>query len=337
MTFLWPAMLIMLGALPLLVMLYLMLQRRRQQVIARYGNLSGLAAPAQPRRLDLQRHIPPVLFLFAIGIMIIALARPQTVVSLPRLEGTVMLAFDVSGSMKADDIKPTRIAAARDAAKAFVQKQPVTVQVGVVAFSDSGISVQAPTSAKQEVLDALDRLTPQRGTSLANGITASINAIEVVQHPAPPKYYSNVTPQPTPSPTPVPQGTYTPAAIVLISDGENNENPDPMLAAKAAADRGIRIYTVGIGSPQGADLHIDGFIIHSQLDEQMLKGISDETGGTYYNAQTAQDLTKVYDDLGKTLVVKPEQTEVTSIFAGLSIVILIIGGVFSLMWFSRLP
>jgi len=337
MTFIWPAMLIMLIALPLLVILYLVFQRRRQQVIARYGNLSGLAATTQPRRLDIRRHVPPAFFLCSIGVMIVALARPQTQVSLPRLEGTVMLAFDVSGSMKADDIKPTRIDAARDAAKAFVQKQPVTVQVGVVAFSDSGISVQEPTSVRQDVLDALDRLTPQRGTSLASGILASINAIEVVEHPAPPKYYGNVTPQPTPSPTPMPQGQYSPAAIVLISDGENNENPDPMQAAQAAADRGIRIYTVGIGSPEGADLHIDGFIIHSQLDEDMLKGISDETGGTYYNAQTAQDLTKVYDDLGKTLIVKPEQTEVTSIFAGLSIVILILGGLFSIVWFSRLP
>jgi Ca-activated chloride channel family protein len=227
--------------------------------------------------------------------------------------------------------------AAKAASQDFVSHQPVTVQIGVVAFSDSGISVQAPTSDRQAIQAAITRLSPERGTSLANGILASLTAISVAENPAPPRYYSNVTPQPTPTPTPVPQGTYTPAMIILLTDGENNENPDPMAAARLAADRGVRIYTVGIGSPAGANLHIDGFVIHSQLDDQLLQQISDATGGTYYNAESAQDLRKVYDDLGKQLIVKPEQTEVTSIFAGAGIFLLLIGGAFSLLWFSRLP
>ncbi len=336
MTFIWPVMLIMLLAVPVLVILYLVMQRRRQRVVARYGDL-GLTQAAASTRPDIRRHIPPAVFLLGLGILIVALARPQTVVSLPRLEGTVILAYDVSGSMAADDMKPTRMEAAKAASQDFVSRQPVTVQIGVVAFSDNGIAVQTPTNDRQAIQAAIARLNPERGTSLANGILASLQAISVATNPAPPRYYTNVTPQPTLTPTPMPQGTYSPAMIILLTDGENNESPDPMVAAQAAADRGVRIYTVGIGSPQGANLHIEGFVIHSQLDEQLLQQISDATGGTYYNAESAQDLTKIYDALGKQLIVKPEQTEVTSIFAGASVFLLLVGGAFSLLWFSRLP
>jgi Ca-activated chloride channel family protein len=142
---------------------------------------------------------------------------------------------------------------------------------------------------------------------------------------------------PTPTPTPVPEGTYTPAVIVLLSDGENTVSPDPLVAAQAAADRGVRIYTVGIGSAAGATLHINGFIIHSQLDEAMLQQISLLTDGAYYSAENEQDLRTIYDNLDPQLVMKPEKMEVTSIFAGASILVLLIGGAFSLLWFSRLP
>jgi Ca-activated chloride channel family protein len=329
-------MLILLLAVPVLVMLYLSLQRRRAQVAARYGNLSGLASLVPEKQIDFKRHVPPVLFLFAIGVMIIALARPQTVVSLPRLQGTVILAFDVSGSMKADDLQPTRMDAAKEAARAFVDKQPTSVQVGVVAFSDSGLAVQQPSIDKKSTLDAIERLVPQRGTSLANGIFASLSAIEVATRPAIPRYYTNATPEPTPSPTPVPQGTHLPAVIVLLTDGENNENPDPMLAAQAAAERGVRIYTVGIGSPQGADLHIEGFIIHSQLNEPLLLDISAMTGGEYYNAATTERLLEIYGTLGQQLIVKPEETEITSLFAAASILILLTAGTISFLWFGRM-
>jgi len=258
------------------------------------------------------------------------------VVSLPRVEGTVILAFDVSGSMAADDMKPTRMEAAKAAARDFVQRQPPSVQVGVVAFSDNGFSMQVPTDNQDAVLAAINRLTPERGTSVANGIVASLNAIDAASG-QPPHIYTNIVPTPTPTPTPVPQGTYTPAVVVLLSDGENNESPDPMAAAQAAADRGVRIYTVGIGSAAGTTLHVNGFTVFTQLDEQALQQIAKATGGTYYNATTAQDLREIYDNLDPQLVIKPEKTEVTSLFAGVSILVLLIGGAFSLLWFSRLP
>lgn len=328
-------MLVLLFLVPVFVLLYLRVQRQRQRMIARYGSL-GFVQGAAGRKLGIRRHVPPAFFLLSLTILIIALARPQTEVSLPRIEGTVILAFDVSGSMAADDFKPTRIEAAKAAAQDFVERQPPTVQIGVVAFSDSGLSVQIPTYDQGAVLAAINRLAPQRGTSLANGIIASLTAIanNTGQET---NYYSNLTPTPAPSPTPVPKGTYTSGAIVLLTDGENNENPDPFAAAQAAADRGVRIYTVGIGSAAGTNLHINGFTVHTQLDEATLQQISQITSGTYYNAETEQDLHEIYDHLNPQLVIKPEKTEVTPLFAGVSIFVLLIGGIISLLWFGRMP
>jgi Ca-activated chloride channel family protein len=286
----------------------------------------------------LRRTLPPVLFLVSLAILLVALARPQAVVALPKVEGTVILAFDVSGSMAADDIQPTRMDAAKAAVDDFVKHQPLYVQIGVVAFSDNGLSVQVPTSDQGAVLAAIQRLTPQRGTSLAQGILASLKAIAVGSSGGlPSEIYSNLLLTPTPTPTPVPQGTYTNAAIILLSDGENNEAPDPLAAAQMAAQRGVRIYTVGLGSPTGTTVHINGFSIHTQLDEATLQQIAQLTNGVYYNAQNEEDLHKVYDDLSTQLVIKPEKTELTSLFAGAGLVILLIGGLFSLLWFSRLP
>jgi Ca-activated chloride channel family protein len=235
-------------------------------------------------------------------------------------------------------MKPTRMEAAKAAARDFIKHQPLFVQIGVVAFSDNGLSVQVPTTDPSAVLAAINRLSPQSGTSVAQGILASLNAIAVGSSGGlPAEVYSNLLLTPTPTPTPVPHGTYTPAVIILLSDGENNERPDPLATAQTAADRGVRIYTVGIGSPAGTTVHINGFSLHTQLDENTLKQISQITGGTYYNAQSAQDLLKIYDHLDTQLVNKPQKTELTSLFAGTSIVLMLIGALFSLLWFSRLP
>ncbi len=335
MTFIWPVMLYSLILIPALIALYLILQRRRKRIAANYQALST-ASGISKREPGIRRHIPPILFLFSLAILGVALARPQTEVSLPHIEGTVILAFDVSGSMAADDFNPTRMEAAKAAAESFVDHQPSTVRIGVVAFSDNGLTVQTPTNDQNAILMAINRLAPERGTSLASGITAALKAIDVGAG-QPSEIYTNLTPVPTLTPTPVPQGTHTSADIVLLTDGENNENPDPLVAAQTAANRGVRIYTVGIGSPQGTNLHINGFIVHTQLDEETLQQISQVTGGTYYNAQSEQDLIKIYNNLNPQLVVTPEMTEVTSIFAGASILLMLIGGMFSLLWFSRLP
>lgn len=336
MTFIWPAMLWFLLSLPLFVLLYAGLQQRRRRLVASYGSL-GIVQSVNGRPVGLRRHVPPALFMAGLGILIVALARPQAMVSLPRVQGTVILVFDVSGSMAADDVKPTRMEAAKAAAQDFVDKQPTRVLVGVVAFSDNGLSVQVPTNEKDAIYAAIARLTPARGTSLANGMLAALNTLATAGKGPDTHYYSNVTPEPTPTPTPMPPGKYTPAIIVLITDGENTQSPDPLRAAQAAADRGVRVYTVGIGTTTGADLNIDGFTVHTQMDEGMLQQISQITGGSYYNAQSEQDLHKIYDAINPQLVIKAERMEVTSLFAGASILVLLIGGAFSLLWFSRLP
>lgn len=335
MSFIWPAMLFLLVLIPLFLVLYSRLQQRRRRVAARYGNL-GLVQGALGRDPGRRRHIPPALFLAGLTILLIALARPQTLVSLPRIEGTVILAFDISGSMAADDLEPTRMEAAKVVAREFVERQPRSIQIGVVAFSDSGFAVQAPTNDQDAIFAAIGRMTPQRGTSLGQGILASLNTIEADRGQAP-RLYSNLTPTAATTPTPVPQGTYTSAVIVLLTDGENNAAPDPLAAAQAAADRGVRIHTVGIGSAAGVPLTVNGFTVHTQLDEATLQQIAQLSGGTYYNAQSQQDLRAIYENLDLQLVVKPEQTEVTALFAGIGILVLLIGGMCSLLWFSRVP
>jgi Ca-activated chloride channel homolog len=336
MTFIWPIMLWLLIILPLFVLLYVGLQQRRRRLVNKYGSLGLVQAPGG-RSVGYRRHVPPLLFLTGLGILIVSLARPQMVVSLPRIQGTVILVFDVSGSMAANDVRPTRIEAAKVTAQKFVDSQPDGILVGVVAFSDNGLSVQVPTNDKAAVTAAITRLTPTRGTSLANGIYAALNTIATAGKAPDTHFYNNINPETTATPTPVPQGVYSPAIIVLISDGENTQNPDPLQASQAAADRGVRIYSIGIGTNAGADLSIDGFIVHTQLDEGMLQQISQITSGTYYNAQSEQDLDKIYNSIRPQLVVKPEKMEVTSLFAGVSSLVLLIGGAFSLGWFNRLP
>src|SRR5664280_509221 len=339
MSFIWPPMLFSLVLIPIGLLLYRFLDGRRRRRLAAYG--AGLAQGAG-RRPGFRSRVPAALLLLGLVVMSVALARPQAVVSLPRQEGTVILAFDVSASMAATDLAPTRIAAAKMAAKDFVARQPSSITIGVVAFSDSGVSVQAPTNDQATVNAAIDRLTPQRGTSVAAGITASLKVIAAAEAgPFSGDYYTNPTsgpaPTPTPTPTPMPAGVHAPAVIVLLSDGENNENPDPAAAAQAAADQGVRIYTVGIGSAAGTTVTVDGFQVFTQLDEATLQGISDTTGGTYYAATDAQQLRSVYDNIDTQVVLQPQMTEITSLLAGMSLLLLFAGGLSSLLWLGRLP
>jgi len=332
MSFIWPVMLLSLLLIPLFIGLYTRLQQRRRRFIENFSQFGHVQEPTgQP--IGMRRHFPAFLFLAGLSILLISLARPQAVVSLPRVEGTVILAFDVSGSMAADDLQPTRMEAAKAAAREFVENQPSSILIGVVAFSDSGFSIQSPTNDKEAILAAINRLSPERGTSLANGIYSSLNVIspnsvEVLSSDQSPSIQS--------TPTPLPQGTYVPAIIVLLTDGENNMNPDPLEAASAAVDRGVRIYTIGIGSPEGTTLEIDDFLVYTQLDEAMLLQISQITDGAYYNAQNEADLRTIYDRLEPQLVIKSEKIEMTSIFAGVSTFILLLGGALSLFWFGRL-
>jgi len=340
MTFIWPIMLVSLLLIPLFVAFYLRRQRQRRENLAKYGSL-GLIQESGGRQAGdkvtgRRRHVPALLFMAALTVMLVALARPQAVVGIPRIESTVMLTFDVSGSMAAEDMQPNRMEAAKAAAREFVQRQPDTVKIGVAAFSDGGLAVQAPTNDQEAILAAIDRLSPERGTSLGNGILASLEAI--LGKSQPPAESEDATGETTPVPTPtaLPEGTFIPASIVLLSDGENTNAPDPLAAAQEAAQRGVRIYTIGIGSPAGATLEIEGFLVFTQLDEGMLQSIAEITEGDYFNAQNEEELRRVYDELDPELVIKAEKMEITSILAGASLIILLLSGLFSLLWYGRL-
>jgi Ca-activated chloride channel homolog len=335
MTFTWPNLLLALLSLPVLFLFYLWIDLRRRRILARFGDL-GFDHQAGDGRWRARQYLPPGLLILGLTFLLVSLSRPQAIVRLPRLGGTVLLAFDVSGSMAAEDMEPNRIEAAKSAARAFVERQPPGTHMGVVAFSDGGFSVQVPTDDQEAVLAALNRLRPQLGTSLANGILASLSLLE--RGAGPESFnYSILTPAPTATPTPLPDGMYRPAAIVLISDGENNEAPDPLEAAQIAADRGVRIFSVGVGTLSGVTLELEGFSVHTRLEEETLRQISQMTGGTYYRADDLDGLASVYDEIGTQLLIATEETEVTSLFAAVGLFILLIGAGISLVWFGRIP
>jgi Ca-activated chloride channel family protein len=323
MSLLWPAMLLTLLILPLCVALYLRVEGRRRQLAARYGSL-GQAWGMTGQGPGARRHIPAALYLAALALLCVAMARPQATVSLPRLEGTIMLVFDVSGSMAADDVGPTRLDAAKAAAVSLVERRAPGVRVGVVAFSDGGLAVQVPTSGQDEILGAIERLEPQRGTSLGEGILAALNTI------------ATDAAEDTPEGEPAPLARYPSAAIVLLSDGENTAPPDPIEVAQTAASLGVRIYTVGVGTTEGATLHIEDFSVHSRLDEAALQQIAEQSGGAYFGAGATEGLTAAYEQLSARLTVRPEATEITSLFVGAGLLLLLVGGVASLLWFNRL-
>lgn len=336
MSFIWPSLLIMLASVPFLVLLYIWLQRRRHSFAARYGSL-GMVHDTRGGGLGMRRHVPATIFLAGITILLFSLARPQATMGVPKIEGTVMLTFDVSGSMAAEDLKPTRMEAAKAAAREFVDKQPTGISIGVVVFSDGGISVQPPTDNREETLATIDRLVPRRGTSVGNGILVALNTIAVDAGDPPILNTSDLSEDPAVTPIEAPQGWYPSSVVVLFTDGENNQEPDPAMAAELAADLGVRVYTVGIGTAAGADIEVEDMTVHTALDEPMLQFIALETGGVYYNAGDEEQLRRIYSDIEPKLSIKPEEIEMTSVFAGLGMIIFLVGGLLSLLWFGHVP
>ena len=328
MSFLWPGMLVLLLGVPLAVAGYVALVRRRA---ARAAELAaqGFVPNAAARRLSWARHIPAALLFVALVVLVVAFARPQVSLALPHREGTVILAFDVSNSMLAKDLEPTRMDAAKSAAKQFVDKQPSTIKLGVVAFNNGALITQQPTDAKTDVLAAIDRLQPTGATSLGQGIFASLSAIAGKPLSLPP----NASPDDIAN---VDIGHYGSAAIVLLSDGENTSGPDSVAVAQLASTAGVPIFAIGIGSPQGAVLQIDGFSVATALDEQELTEIASVTNGTYYRAEDAATLSEIYRGIHLQSVTNAKKTEVTAFFAGVSTLFLLVGAAMSMVWFGRL-
>lgn len=329
MSFIWSSMLGLLVLIPVLVLVYIMLQRRRQKIVAK----SGFGLVQTVRVTDVRRNYPAIIFLVGLTILIFSLARPQASVILPKYEGTVILVFDVSGSMAAEDIDPTRMEAAKKIASEFVQDQPADIRIGVVAFSDGGLSVQTPGVNRENTLMTIERLVPRRGTSMGNGMLVALNTI-VVDAGDPPIINTNSL-STADDVTSAPQGWYPSAVMVLFSDGENNDPPDPLSITDLAIDLGVRIYTIGVGSAEGITIKVEGMNVHTALNEPLLSEIANASGGQYYFAGDATGLNRIYGDLKPTLSIKPEDLELTSLLAGLAILVFLFGGALSLMWFGR--
>jgi Ca-activated chloride channel homolog len=324
----WPFMLLSLLVVPLLVVAYLRLVAKRDASAAQLG--MKLTEGASGRRVGRRRHVPPAIFLVAIALLLLALTRPNVMVSLPRMEGTVILAFDVSTSMTADDLAPSRMEAAKETASAFVRDQPSTVQIGVVAFSDSAFVVQQPTNVEAEVLAAIERLAPQGATSLSEAMFVSLGAIAG----RPIEIPQDATEEDLAA---LDIGYFGSAVIVLLSDGEHTSRTDPLGAAQLAAGAGVRVFPIGIGSPNGTTLEIDGYHIATALNEPLLSEIAAVTDGVYFRAEDDRELAAVYDKIDLRLAIKGEETEVTSLVAGAAMLVLLVGAGLTMRWFGRVP
>lgn len=325
--FAWPWMLLALLAVPLVVLWYRKLQRDRATRRARLATLGLVAARAEPA--GWRRRLPPVLLLAALVVLVTGLARPEATVPQPRREGTVILAFDVSASMSAKDLEPDRIDAAKAAARTFVQRQPTTVQVGVVAFSSSGLVTQEPTTDTATVLAAIDRLTPQGGTALASGLQTALSTIvgrPVLVDSGP------VNPLEPRGPD---LGYHGSAAVILLSDGENTTGTDPLDVADIASGAGVKVYPIGLGKTEGTVLELDGFQVATRLDEPLLREIAARTDGTYFAAADEQALATVYDSIALEWTVANEHVELTALFAAVGALLLLGGVGLSFLWFGR--
>ena len=345
MVFLWPTFLWLLLAVPLLVLLYLWLLHRRKKTALTYSSLA-LVREAMGTGQRLRRHIPPALFLLALVALLLAAARPLAMITLPAQEQTIMLAMDVSGSMRAADVQPDRITAAQNAAKAFIAELPRNVRVGIVAFAGSAQLAQLPTQSHEDLVKAIDSFQLQRGTATGNGIMLSLATlfpdagIDIAalggRQAMRPRSMDEVARQDAAKAfTPVAPGSYNSAAIIMLTDGQRTTGVDPLEAAKWAADRGVRVYTVGVGTLQGETIGFEGWSMRVRLDEETLKSVALRTNAEYFHAASAADLKKVYETLSSRLTVEKRETEISALLALLGAVLALLAAGLSVWWFGR--
>ncbi|WP_233167944.1 VWA domain-containing protein [Xylophilus sp. ASV27] len=340
-------MLWLLLALPLLVLFYLWMQGRRRKLAVRYASLS-LVREALGKGPGWRRHLPPLLLLLALAAMLVAAARPVAVIALPSQQQTIMLAIDVSASMRATDVKPNRLVAAQDSAKSFIAQLPRTVRVGVVAFAGSAQVAQLPTQSRDDLMTAIDSFQLQRGTATGNGLMLALatlfpnSGIDIASLGMGPRGGPRLSPldaqandTPKPPPPPVAPGSYSSAAIVMLTDGQRTTGVDPLEAAQIAADRGVRIYTVGVGTREGDTIGFEGWSMRVRLDEDTLKAVAAKTNGEYFFAGSAPDLKRVYDTLSSRLAVEKRETEVSALFALAGAAFALLATLLSMWWFHR--
>ncbi len=345
--FLWPQFLWLLLAIPLLVLLYLWLLRRKKKLALRYASLS-IVKEAMGAGMHWRRHLPPALFLLAIALLLLAAARPLAVIALPTTQETIILAMDVSGSMRATDVKPNRLVAAQEAAKAFLKELPRNVKVGIVAFAGSASVVQPATLNREDLVTAIDKFQTQRATAIGSAIVVALaeifpqegidlSALSFGNRRQRGISIDQVKPKnPKKEFVPVAPGSYNSAAIILLTDGQRTTGIDTMEASKMAADHGVRIYTVGIGTVEGETIGFEGWSMRVRLDEPTLKAVATQTQAEYFYAGTAENLKKVYQSLSSRLTVEKKETEISGLLALAASVLAIASAALSLLWFNRI-
>ncbi|HWY61422.1 MAG TPA: VWA domain-containing protein [Rhizomicrobium sp.] len=350
MTFVWIDMLWLLLAAPVLVGGYVILLRRRKKVAMMFPHMAAIRQ-ALDGHFKYKRHIPPALLLLAFCLLVVASARPAAVVTLASQGGTIIMAMDVSGSMRAADVAPNRISAAQAAAKAFVTKRAPQIRIGIVGFSGAAFLVQAPTTDTNALNEAIDNLQPQFTTAIGAAVITSLQTIfpQIKMDTMVPGFggsqfvsgealgdSTHPPAKPVPPPTPVPPGSYRSAAIVLMTDGRNTTGPDPVESARVAANLGVRIFTIGFGTAGGQMINFYGRSIRAVLDEDTLKRMAAMTSAQYFHAQSADELTKIYQQLTTKLQKESQETEISAFFVAGALVFSTLSGLLSLLWFGRI-
>jgi Ca-activated chloride channel family protein len=335
MNLLWPWLLLLLLLIPLILAVYVWMQRRRR-VGLRFSSLSLIRA-AQPRYSRIRRHLPFALLLLGLTSLLLAMVRPVRYLTVPSGQATIILAMDVSGSMRQVDIPPSRLRAAKSAAISFIQRQKANTQIGIVAFAGYAELIQAPTTDQESLETAIDSLTTARGTAIGSGILESIDAIAEIDTNVAPSQGFNAS---EPAPTPVPEGVYVPHVIVLLTDGVATTGPLPLDAAQQAADRGVRVYTIGFGTEQGSASfgggggfgNSGGSRFRRGIDDETMKKIADNTGAEYYIASSSDELLSVFENLPTYLITKTEIMEISAVFVAIGVALAVLGMALSMLW-----
>ena len=345
MTYLWPQYLWLLLAVPLLVMVYVWLLRRRKKLVLRYASVA-IVKQAMGAGLHWRRHVPPALFLLALAAMLLAASRPLAVITLPSVERTIILAMDVSLSMMATDVKPNRLVAAQKAARAFVKELPKNIKVAIVTFAGSAQLVQPATLNREDALAAINKFQLQRGTAIGSSIVVAlaqlfpdegIDLAEMTYGSSGRRGVSIDAPKVKKKEfVPVAPGTYESAAIVLLTDGRRTTGVDTLEAARMAADHGVRVYSVGLGTKEGEVTGYEGMSFYMRLDEPSLKAVAQTTQAEYFYAGNAETLKKVYEKLSSRMVVEKKEIEISGLLALVGAVLSISAAVLSLLWFNRI-
>jgi Ca-activated chloride channel family protein len=357
MDLLWPGFLLLLGLIPLMIALYVWILRRRRRFAVRYSSLA-LVRQAISRQSRWRRHIPFAFFLLALSSLMVAFSRPVSIVNVPAGEANIMLTIDVSRSMCSTDIPPNRLQAAMAAALSFIQGQPSSTRIGIVGFAGFAELIHPPTGDQEVLEDVVMSLTTGRRTAVGSGILESIDAIaEIDPSVAPSVRDANALDQPTP----VPNGAFAPSIIVVLTDGASNSGPPPAEAALQAADRGVRVYTIGYGTASGGYMNCSaqfdsdlfsgaspqqfggqqfggqqqsggGRGFRRAIDEDTLIEVADLTGGEYYSAESAEELHEVFRSLPTSLITRPEITEVSFAFAAIGALLVAAALGLAMLW-----